>query len=165
MVGGGLYLSGTGITDTSKVKRLSNGDYIPGEYLYADGILTHVKRRKKMGGYTFYLGKIPRMNVVSDGTNYAHCENFHQGIDDLLFKAAEDRGADQYKGLPLDEPYPLSECKTMYRVITGACQAGTEEFVNNLRDLKEQYTISEMIELTRGQYNATTFEKFFKEAG
>lgn len=42
-VGGSLDLSGTQITDTSMVKRARDGDYAPGRYLYADGILTHVR--------------------------------------------------------------------------------------------------------------------------
>lgn len=42
-VGGGLDLRGTRIVNP-KVKRLRNGDYVEGRYLYADGILTHIKK-------------------------------------------------------------------------------------------------------------------------
>lgn len=44
--GGWLYLSGTGITvsEKQKVKRLHNGDYCHGRWIYADGILTHILR-------------------------------------------------------------------------------------------------------------------------
>lgn len=51
----------------------------------------------------------------------------------------------------------------MYRVITGACQQGTENFVNSLPELKEEYKISEIIELTKGNYGANTFKEFFGE--
>lgn len=95
-VGGWLDLSGTGITNTSMVNLLHDGDYVPGRYLYADGILTHVRKRVTVGEYTLYIGRIKGKNVVSDGTHYAHCETLHEGIADIAFKRAEDRGAGQY---------------------------------------------------------------------
>ncbi len=46
-VGGWLDLRGTGIT-VKNFKKLHNGDYEEGRYLYADGILTHVKEKKSI---------------------------------------------------------------------------------------------------------------------
>ena len=164
-VGGYLYLRGTGITqnEQNKVKRLCDGDYVPGRYLYADGILTHVRTARKVSNYMLYVGKIKGRNVVSDGTNYAHCDKFRDGIADLAFKAAADRGADQYKGLSLDTELTVPEAVTMYRIITGACRQGSQAFVDSLGKLKEKYTIRECVELTKGQYNAERFEEFFRE--
>lgn len=47
-VGGWLDLSDTGITcdELIKVKKLHDGDYSPGKWIYADGILTHVKKKR-----------------------------------------------------------------------------------------------------------------------
>ena len=164
-VGGGLYLSGTQILDKTKekkkVKTLRAGAYIKGKYLYADGILTHIKSKKRVGKFTLYVGKIKGKNVVSDGTNYAHCDNIREGIADLLFKSAKDRGADQYKGLSMDTELTVAEMVTMYRVITGACRQGSENFVNGLGELKEKYTIREAIALTKGQYGSDRFAEFF----
>lgn len=132
--------------------------------MYADGILTHIKKAKKVGVYTLYVGKIPGRNVVSDGTHYAHCDKLRDGISDLLFKAAKDRGADQYKGMPLDKELTVEEAVTMYRVITGACRQGSASFVDSLKargELKERYTVRECVEVTRGQYNAERFAEFF----
>ena len=130
--------------------------------MYADGILTHIKRRVEVNGYALYLGKIPGRHVVSDGKNYAHCRTFREGIADLLFKSAADRGANQYHDLNLDSVMTVDEAKTMYRVITGACKQGTERFVESLGELKETYSVREMIELTRGQYGADKFAAFFE---
>ena len=170
-VGGWLDLSGTQISDKSKaarsVRRLRDGDYAPNKYLYADGILTHMSGKcRKAGEYTLYIGKIKGRNVVSDGKNYAHCNNLRDGIADLKFKAAKDRGVDQFRGLDMDTPIPLEDCKTMYRCITGACRQGTESFAESLRSggkLKDRYTIREMIEVTRGQYNSEHFAEFWEE--
>ena len=114
-----------------------------------------------MDGYTLYIGKIPHKNVVSDGTNYAHCDKLRDGIADLRFKAAKNRGAEQYKNWSLDTEVTVEQAVTMYRIITGACRQGSESFVNSLGKLKEKYTIRECIEITKGQYNAQRFAEFF----
>ena len=164
-VGGWLYLRGTQIKnerkERKKVKTLKEGDYVEGRYLYVDGVLTEVRGKKTVGQYTVYIGKIPGKNVVSDGVNYAHCDKLREGIADLLFKSAADRGADQYKNLSVDTELTVAEIVTMYRVITGACRQGSETFVNSQRELKETYTIRECIELTKGQYGSEKFAEFF----
>ena len=163
-VGGSLDLSGTQITakERKKVRSLNNGDYVPGRYLYADGILTHIRRSRKMGEYIIYIGKIRGKNVVSDGEHYAHCDKLSDGIADIAFKRAKNRGEEQYRGLSLDTEMTVEEAVTMYRIITGACRQGSEDFVAGLGDkLKERYTIREAIELTRGQFNAHRFAEFF----
>ena len=158
-VGGDLYLRGL----TSRYTKLQHGDYVPKRYLYADGILTHIICRRELKGYIFYKGKIKGKNVISDGVNYAHCATFKEGVTDLMFKAAKDRGAEQYHGLTLESELTAEEMITMYRVITGACRQGTESFVSSLGELKEKYTIGEAIKITNGQYNAAVFKKFFEE--
>ena len=160
-VGEWIDFRGTPIQNITTYKKLQNGDYVPGRYLYADGILTHVKRKRVLRGYTYYVGKIKGRNVIYDGKNYAHCKNFKSGVEDLAFKAAKDRGAEQYHNMPVDTELTVEEAKTMYRVITGACQAGTNAFVESLGKLKDKYTIAEMIDLTRGQYGSTTFKDFW----
>ena len=166
-VGGYLDLRGTGIKNTRKerrkVKHLQNGDYVAGRYIFCDNMLTHVKKVKQVGQYTLYVGKIPGRNVVSDGTNYAHCAKLRDGIADLAFKSAADRGADQYKGMSLDTELTVEQAVTMYRIITGACRQGSQAFVDSLGELKGKYTIREAIELTKGQYNADKFAEFFEE--
>ena len=165
-VGGSLYLSGTQITatDRRKVKRLIDGT-IKKHYIYADGVLFHrMGYKHKVGEFTVYTGKIPHTMLVTDGKLWAHCKSAREGIADILFKRAKDRGADQYKGIDIDAPRTVEELKTMYRIITGACRAGTEAFVNSVRDLKETYTVREALEITKGQYNAEAFERFFEEA-
>ena len=148
-----------------KINRFVQGFYKPGEYLYADGILTHVKSSKKFvennNEYVLYAGKVPNRNVVSDGVHFAHCNRFREGIADLKFKNAKDRGADQFNGKSLDDEFTVEEMISMYRIITGACRQGSERFVNSLGPLKEKYTIREALELTKGQYGSERFAQFF----
>ena len=51
----------------------------------------------------------------------------------------------------------------MYRVITGACAAGTQQFVDGMEEIKDSYTISEIIEMTKNAYGGEIFRKFFEE--
>ena len=159
-VDGNLYLSGTQITNRTAYKRLENGDYSPNRYLYADGILTHIKSKKTFGKYTYYAGKIKGQNVISDGKNYAHCKRFKEGVADLQFKEAKERGAEQYKSLTPSSILTTEEAITAYRIITGACRAGTEQFLSTLGKLKDKYTVAEIIEITKGHYGNSTFSAF-----
>ena len=86
--------------------------------MYADGILTHVKRTKQIGKYTYYVGKIKGYNVIYDGVNYAHC--------------------------------------------TGACAVGTQQFIDGMGEIKDSYTIGEIIEMTKNEYGGEIFRKFFE---
>ena len=167
-VGGGLYLNGTPIfkiRNTLKYRKLKEAEYVPGKYLYVDGILTHIKREKKVGKYTYYIGKIQNQNVIFDGERYAHCKDFQSGVLDLEFKAEKDRGAEQYKNMDLSSTVTYEKAIKMYRIITGACQAGTEHFLAGLKEIKPEYTIAEIIKLTKGNYGARTFEEFFAKKG
>lgn len=164
-VGWSLHLDGLTPKDRAKAlkqtRKLSDGDCVPYKYIFADGILTHIKREKKVGKYTLYVGEIPNNNVVTDGQRFAHCRNFRDGIEDLAFKAAKERGAGQYKSIDVSKPIPLSEAVQMYRVITGACRAGTQAFMSSLEGLKDAYTVAEMIDITKWQYGSTVFADFF----
>ena len=163
-VGGYLYLRGTGIT-AKEVRKPKEGEIRDGRYIYVDGCIFHYSgTNHKVGRYTVYMGKIKGQMLVTDGELWAHCTSLKDGVADLLFKRAKERGADQYKGIDINKAYSVEELKTMYRVITGACKAGTDHFVNTIKDLKERYTVSEAIEMTKGQYNSATFSKFFEVA-
>ena len=161
-VGGSLDLRGTQIKNRN-CKHLKDGDYVEGKYLYCDNILTHVKSRKVIGNYTFYIGKIKNKNVVCDGEHYAHCKTFKEGVLDIEFKKSKDRGAEQYENLTLESELTYDEAVIAYRIITGACRAGTQQFLDGLKEVKEKYKISEIISLTKGQYGASIFENFFNK--
>lgn len=155
-VGGSLYLGSL----TANYTQLKNGIYVPEKYLYADNILTHVKRAEKIGEYILYVGKIPGHNVLFDGVNYAHCRTIKEGISELAFKSASDRGAEQYRGIDMDAPIPFADAVVMYRIITGACKLGTQRFVDSLGDtVKESYTVREIIAMTANQYGGGAFRR------
>jgi hypothetical protein len=76
---------------------------------------------------------------------------------------AEDRGAEQYRGIDMDKPMPVEDCMVMYRIITGAYRAGTQAFVDGIRELKDAYTVREIIGMVDGAYGGEIFRRFFEE--
>ena len=162
-VGGYLDLRGTQITGKKDYKKLKNGMFVDGRYIYADNIFTHVKRSKKIGEYTYHIGKIKGQNVVQKGSVFAHCKDFESGVRDIEFKERKNRGAEQYAKLTHESTVKKNDAIIMYRVITGACQAGTQRFLDGLGETKDEYTVAEIIELTRGQYGGRQFEEFFNK--
>ena len=162
-IGGLVFDSSLKLLTIDPKNKLKEGEYKKGKYIFADGIFTLVTGEKKVKGYTYYKGLF-KDNVVYDGKNYAHCKTFKQGVRDLQYKAAKNRGAEQYNNLTLDDVVSTSDLITMYRVVTGACLQGTEIFVESLGNkLKNEYTIKEAIELTNGQYGSNDFKNFFKK--
>ena len=69
----------------------------------------------------------------------------------------------RYKDLSLDDELTFEEAIAAYRTITGACSAGTRNYIENRLPTphKEKYTVREIIKLTSGEYGGETFKKFF----
>ncbi len=166
-VAGDLYLRGTGITNTDHVKRT-----VPpalfwqgGKYVKADGIFSRVVSHH---GNVYRIAKIGRKEeqyLVTDGNGkWAHGDTLAKAREDLKFKISN-RDTSKYKGLPLDHEFSEDEAIECYRVVSGACAAGTKHFLLEVlpeEKRQERYTIAQMIELTKGQYGAETFRTFFK---
>ena len=167
-VGGWLDLRGTQITDTSMVKRdvpqLLRWEYKGREYIKVDGIFSRVISHKGKVWRTQQIGSKKVQYLVTDGEGrYSHGDTLQQAKADLVYKISE-RNTEKYKDMTLDTRLTFAEAVEFYRVITGACEAGTREFVQSLGEsVKKHYTIAEMIEVTKGQYGNDTFREFFRK--
>ena len=177
-VGGSIDLRGTGITEISKVNRTLSAEarrkiaakqnmmvvweWSKRTYINIDGILSVVDSHHGNVWSVHKLGSNKRTYIVTDGENhYAHGDTLEEARRDLLYKIC-DRDKSEYEGLTLDSELPYNEAVECYRVITGACAAGTRNFCENLLPTrKESYTIREIIALTEGQYGHETFREFF----
>ena len=93
--------------------------------------------------------------------NWAHGDTLEEAKEDLMYKISDRRKSD-YENLTLDDTLPVDEAIKCYRVITGACSSGTRDFMKNrLQTRKSSYKISEIIELTAGEYGNKSFKDFF----
>jgi len=133
------------------------------EFLHVDGILTEVVE-KKGNVYHIRTGvNDPIYYVVTDGNgHWAHGDTLEDAKEDLIFKISK-RDKSEYESLTLDSELSYDEAIICYRVITGACRAGTKDYIEHRlpEPHKEKYTIKEMIELTKDEYGGETFHKFF----
>ena len=165
-VGGSLYLRGTGIKDTTKVKKDAPTLYKwkNTQYIKCDGVFNVVVSHHGNVYKVKDIGKTKEYYLVGDGNGkWAHGDTIEEARKDLLYKISN-RDKSKYKGLTLDSVLSYEEAIECYRVITGACSAGTKGFCENkLSETKESYTIREIIELTDGEYGNNEFKNFFIE--
>ena len=165
-VGGSLNLQGTGITDTSSVKRniVDFFEWRNKTYIKTDGIFSKVVSRKGNIYKITQIGDLKERYLITDGNGkWSHGDTLKEAKEDLIYKISS-RNKDDYKNLTLDSELTFQECVEAYRVITGACSFGTRNFVENrLSEKKEKYKISEVIELTRGEYKNSEFSNFFSK--
>lgn len=179
IVGGYLDLRGTAITDTSRVRNQLSDSAIQKienkrnptltweqngkTYIKIDNILSRILSKHGKVYHVQNVGKTNTTYLVTDGENrWAHGDTIKEAREDLIYKISS-RDTSKYKNLSLDSELTFEECITCYRVVTGACAAGTRDYIENRlpKPHKTKYTIREMIRLTKGEYNATRLEQFF----
>ena len=181
-VGGWLYLEGcTGITDTSMVKRTLppqavqrieqarnpelRWEWAGRTYIKVDGIFSQLISRRGNVSVVRQIGEKKDAYLVTDGNGrWAHGDTIAEARKDLVYKISN-RNKSAYESLTLDSELTFEECIQCYRVITGACAAGTRNYVENRlpKPHKEKYTVREMLELTDGEYNSDKLKEFFKK--
>ena len=143
-----------------------NGDTYA-NVVYADNIYTPYKeirvikcQEKEITVYTsLCLGVLW---TVTDSKYWSHGKTLRQAIADLNFKYLK-QNKDKLKTLDKNKSYKVKEIINFYRIITGACLAGCEQFVNSNCDKKE-YTLKEAIEIVQknSAYNSEKFAEFFE---
>ena len=97
----------------------------------------------------------PIVYVCVQGKHSAHGETLKEAMEELTFKTA-DRNVDSYRNMSLDTVKPIEEWVVIYRIITGACQFGTREFLK-AKKRKKKYTLSEVLEETKDSFGHDRF--------
>ena len=158
-IGGLLYCSNNPLKETPKYDKLAHGQR--GEnWIYADRILSHFHKIRKVKETTFYIGF--KYTVAEQNGQYAHGDDMRSALLDLRFKLA-DRDKSAYEGLTLESKLTYGDAIIMYRVITGACQSGTQAFLDAHPEIskRKHYTVQEIFGLTQGEYGSDELERFF----
>ena len=75
---------------------------------------------------------------------------------EIQFKVGE-RDISKFRDIPKTAKKAPSEWAFIYRMITGACQYGTEHFIKSQGKLKKTYTLTEILKITANQYGAEKF--------
>jgi hypothetical protein len=94
---------------------------------------------------------------------YSHGATLREAQESLVFKIS-DRDLSKWKHLNLKSLIKFEQAIMLYRDITGACSQGTKYFVNqNIDKKKDKYSITELLEITAGQYGYEAFKNFFNK--
>ena len=180
-VGGSLDLRGTGITGEVKVnKKLSSKaiaaisrvsnmpifwEWNDSSYIKVDDMFTAVDSHHGNVYRVHKLNSSEQLYLVTDSENHwAHGRTLQEARADLIFKI-NDRDTSVYRNMSLNDTITYEEAIAAYRTITGACAAGTRDFIENRlpKPHKEKYTVQEMITLTENEYGGKKFSEFFKK--
>ena len=131
-----------------------------GKYRVLDGIFCEVLEQRKN---VFKVKIKNKVNyVVTDGINYSHGGTIKEAKKDLIYKLSN-RDTSAYEGWTLDTKITKKEAIESYRVITGACEFGTKNFVESLEKTPRKITPAVVIKLTKGQYGHEKYKEFFME--
>ena len=134
-----------------------------GKYIKADGLLGEIVEQKG-NVYHIRFGRFEDIiYLVTDGEgHWSHGRTLETAKADLIYKV-NNKNKDDYNNLSLDSELSFEDAIVCYRVITGACSFGTRDFIENRlgENRKDKYTISEIIELTEGEYGSEVFKEFF----
>ena len=181
-VGGSLDLENcTGITGEVKVnKKLSSKaiaaisrvsnmpifwEWNDRSYIKVDDMFTAVDSHHGNVYRVHKLNSSEQLYLVTDSENHwAHGRTLQEARADLIFKI-NDRDTSVYRNMSLNDTITYEEAIAAYRTITGACAAGTKDFIENRlpKPHKDKYTVQEIIALTEKEYGGKKFSEFFKK--
>ena len=178
-VGGSLDLRGTGITGEVKVnKKLSSKaiaaisrvsnmpifwEWNDRSYIKVDDMFTAIDSHHRNVYRVHKLNSSEQLYLVTDSENHwAHGRTLQEARADLIFKI-NDRDTSVYRNMSLNDTITYEEAIAAYRTITGACAAGTRDFIENRlpKPHKDKYTVQEIIALTEKEYGGKKFSEFF----
>lgn len=132
-----------------------------------DGYCMEILQRKKFRDYTimkclYFESQTPIWVAEKDGTT-AHGKTIRHAIHDVEFKLMESRDISEHIQRIESQGYMTA---MDYRLITGACEAGTDEFLKRKGlTWDDQRSVSEVVELTKGEYAHEAFVKALEEYG
>ena len=133
-------------------------------YVHADGITKKLKSQKKLGEIeVFEVYEFPKTKtsfVVKRGDAFSHGETIEKAIEDLRYKISDrDTSKFDHWKSNLDQVVSLDDAIKAYRLITGACEMGTKQFVESIQ-VPEKLTPKVILELTHGHFGSDKFREF-----
>ena len=158
-VGGYLFLKNESIDFDKDVELLSWQDE---KYIKIDGIFTEVVSHKGN------VWRVKRLNsdevfylITDGGGKYAHGDTLKEAKEGLIYKL-DGRNKSDFAGLTLDSELSFEEAIVCYRVITGACSFGVNDYIKNrLGKRFKADSVKNIIKRTEGEYGNKEFSEFF----
>ena len=165
----GVTLTAGGYLDLkNKTVRLNNVQWPliwpDGKHICADGIMQEIISQKGKVYHTCDIVTKKPGYLVTDGHGkFSHGETLKEAKESLIYKISN-RDKSKYENMTRKTSLSFADMVECYRVISGACEAGTRGFVATLGEKrKDAYTIGEVIKLTVGQWGNKEFFEFFRK--
>lgn len=167
-VGGGFYCYNNKLTSLEGAPEENVNlfaSYLSRGYVFADRILQKLVSTKVVGDLTIYrtrkVGSKKKQFVVKQGETFAHGETVKKAVEDLAYKIS-DRDLSEYESWTPETISTKNALIHCYMKITGACSVGTKDFIESNSDkIKEEMSIKEVIDITKGHYGHDEFRRFF----
>lgn len=166
--GGYLYLEGTAITSINTDKYIKQNPlpiiyWQNKKHMKCDGVIAEVLRHKSNVWKLKKLGSNKQFYCVTDGKGkFAHGDTLDDAKKDLIYKLSEDASKEEFAKLKMTDLLSFEKCIQMYRVVTGACSFGVKNFIESHSIENREYTVAEMLEITKGQYGSEILINFLK---
>ena len=161
-VGGRVYLNSVVDTESISFTQI-NRDFIDFKngFVKCDGIFMEVDSHRGNVWIGHKVGSKEKVFLVTDGNQkYSHGYTLKEAKEDLIFKV-DGRRPDDFKHLNKESVLLMSEAVIAYRVITGACGFGVKDYIKNrLPKEKKEFSMAEVIELTKDEYGGDRFSDF-----
>ena len=164
-VGGYLYLRSVTkhINKKVSIPTVFHWEWRGRRFIKADDIFQEVVSQRGNVYRVKNIGSKDVTYLVTDGNDrWSHGKTLKEAKEDLIYKISN-RDTSRYESLTLDDVLTRAEAIECYRVITGACAQGTKAFVTSLLEVKDEYTIREIITLTEGRYGSQAFKDYFNK--
>ena len=128
-------------------------------FSFADGILARIVSQRGPVSRVVICGKTEVSYLVTDGEAFSHGETLAKAREGLLYKIGS-RDTTEFKAWKLDRVVSKRDAIRAYRTITGACETGTREWMEQ-RETPEKITVKGIIDITQGAYGSESFKAFF----
>jgi hypothetical protein len=105
--------------------------------------------------------------LIIDDDKYSCRIHLEDAVQDLKFKQLN-KTKEDYKHLTLNSILSFEECVFCFRTITGPNSFGGKYYVENkMKEIKDKYSIREIIEMTKDdiylRYESERFKEFFEK--
>ena len=148
------------IGNTIRCHKMLMKSFARNGFTFADNVLAKIVSKKGNVLRVIITGKTKVSYLVTDGEAWSHGETLKVARESLIYKISS-RDTTEFKKWNLETKITLAQAIKSYRAITGACEQGVKNWLEN-RKVLESLTIFQAIKLTRGAYGAEMYAAFFK---
>ncbi len=92
----------------------------------------------------------------------SHGKTLKEAKNSLIFKIS-DRDLSEFDSLTTETILTLKDSIALYRKVTGACESGVKLFIESLPEVKDEYSVLEILEITTGKYNHKALVDFISK--